>query len=80
MDEKPGIYITSIVPPDIGWPIAVYCSQCRTTIFMYDRLSVKPSDGDYFQLTDLWCPTVVRHNFTDFEWQQRRIWCFKEEL
>ncbi len=49
----PGIHITSIVPPEQGWPVAFYCPLCRETTFLLSPYAVKPSDGDYHQMTEM---------------------------
>ena len=48
-----GIYITHIVPPEQGWPIAMYCPICKVTRFALTPYGTKPKDGDYFKMNDV---------------------------
>lgn len=45
-----GIHVTSIVPPEVGWPIAMYCPICKETTFMLSLWAIKPEDGDYWRM------------------------------
>ena len=45
-----GIFITSIVPPEHGWPIVAHCVHCRKTEIVLSPWAKKPDDGDYFLL------------------------------
>jgi hypothetical protein len=47
-----GIYVTKIVPPEQGWPIAMHCPICRETTFILSPWAIKPQDGDYFLMKD----------------------------
>jgi len=47
-----GIYVTSIVPPAQGWPVAMYCPLCKETTFLLSPWAAKPVRGDYFKLSD----------------------------
>lgn len=47
-----GIHITSIVPPEQGWPIAMHCPICKTTVFMLSTWAIKPTEGDYFLMRE----------------------------
>ena len=46
----PGIHVTSIVPPEQGWPIAAHCTHCRNTVIVLSPYAKKPEDGDYYML------------------------------
>jgi hypothetical protein len=48
-----GIHVTSITPPEKGWPIACYCPICKVTTFVLSPWAIKPSDGDYFRMNDV---------------------------
>ena len=37
-----GIHVTSITPPEQGWPIAMYCPICKKTTFVLSPYAVKP--------------------------------------
>ena len=45
-----GIHVTSIVPPEQGWPVAFYCPLCKETTFLLSPWAIKPSDGDYWRI------------------------------
>ncbi len=45
-----GIHVTSITPPEQGWPIATYCPICNKTTFVLSPWGAKPTDGDYFKM------------------------------
>ena len=48
-----GIYVTKIVPPEQGWPIAMHCPICRETTFILSLYAAKPEKGDYWRMTDI---------------------------
>lgn len=48
-----GIHVTSIVPPEQGWPVAMYCPICKVTTFVLSSWAKKPYDGDYFKIKDV---------------------------
>lgn len=48
-----GIHVTSITPPEQGWPIATYCPICKKTTFVLSPWAIKPKDGDYFKMNDV---------------------------
>lgn len=56
-----GIYVTNIVPPEQGWPIAMYCPICKETTFILSPWAAKPKDGDYFKMNNI-CARDERHN------------------
>jgi hypothetical protein len=59
-----GIFVTSIVPPEQGWPIAMYCPICKETTFLLSPWAAKPSDGDYWRMAEM-CGSVEhqgKHN------------------
>ena len=59
-----GIHVTSIVPPEQGWPIAMHCPICKETTFMLDKWAIKPKDGDYFLMDEI-CASEdhsIKHN------------------
>lgn len=47
-----GIFVTSIVPPAQGWPIAMYCPLCKETTFILSPYAIKPEKGDYWLMKD----------------------------
>jgi hypothetical protein len=51
--RRVGIFVTSIVPSEQGWPIALYCPLCRTTVFVLSPWSVQPEDGGYLRINDM---------------------------
>ncbi len=58
-----GIRITSITPPEQGWPIAMHCPICKETTFALNTWAVKPSEGDYFLINDVCAhfDSTIRH-------------------
>ena len=60
----PGVNITSIVPPEQGWPIVAHCDLCKKTVIVLSPYAVKPEKGDYFLLkgTCLDEELNVKHN------------------
>jgi hypothetical protein len=48
-----GIHVTSIVPPESGWPIACYCPICKETTFLLSPWAIKPKEGDYHKMTEV---------------------------
>ncbi len=48
-----GIHVTSIVPPELGWPVAYHCPLCRTTTFVLSPWATKPKDGDYWRMNEM---------------------------
>jgi hypothetical protein len=60
----PGIHVTSLTPPEVGWPVAMYCRLCKKTVFMLSLWAVKPLDGDYFKINDMCVDEVsgFKHN------------------
>jgi hypothetical protein len=72
----PGIHVTSIVPPEQGWPIAAHCTHCRNTVIVLSPYAKKPEDGDYYMLkgTCLDEEMNVQHNLYpqfDYPWPNR---------
>ena len=59
-----GIHVTSIKPPEQGWPIAMYCPICKVTTFVLSPWAAKPEDGDYFKMNDMCADEVLgfKHN------------------
>lgn len=51
--RPPGIHITSIVPPEHGWPIAMHCPICKETTFLLSPWAIKPERGDYLRMSDV---------------------------
>ena len=43
-----GIYITSIVHPEQGWPIVAHCDICHETVIVLSPYAIKPENGDYY--------------------------------
>jgi hypothetical protein len=60
----PGIYVTSIVPPEEGWPVAFYCPICKETTFLLSPWAVKPTEGQYFTMTDTCASDEFHHQHT----------------
>lgn len=56
-----GINVTNIVPPEQGWPIAMYCPICKETTFVLSPWAIKPQDGDYFKMNET-CARDEKHN------------------
>jgi hypothetical protein len=54
------IQITHIVPPESGWPVAIYCDQCRVTEFVRGVGYNKPLHRDYFLIAG--CLNGHQHN------------------
>ena len=48
-----GIHVTSIVPPEQGWPVAMHCPLCKETVFMLSLWAIKPKDGDFFKINKM---------------------------
>jgi hypothetical protein len=74
----PGIHITSIVPPEQGWPIAAHCCHCRKTVIILSPWAKKPDKGDYFLLkgTCLDEEEHIKHNMypqTWYPWRKEKI-------
>jgi len=51
--EPKGIFVTSIVPPAQGWPIAMHCPICKETTFILSLWAAKPVRCDYFKMNDV---------------------------
>jgi hypothetical protein len=45
-----GIYVTSITPPESGWPFALHCPLCKETVFILSPWAIKPEKGDYWRI------------------------------
>jgi hypothetical protein len=59
-----GIHVTSIVPPEQGWPIAFYCPLCKETTFLLSPWAIKPEKGDYWRMNET-CASdehCIQHN------------------
>ena len=48
-----GIHVTSISPPEYGWPVAFYCPRCKETVFLWSPWAIKPKDGDYWKMNEM---------------------------
>jgi hypothetical protein len=46
----PAINITSIVPPEQGWPIVAHCDLCKKTVIVLSPWAIKPEKGDYWKM------------------------------
>ena len=44
------VTITSIKPPEAGWPVLFHCSLCKMTVIALHPWALKPSDGDYWKI------------------------------
>ena len=64
-----GIHITSIVPPEQGWPIVAHCEICKKTVIVLSPWAIKPEQGDYWKLegTCLDGEEHIKHNM----WPQK---------
>jgi hypothetical protein len=65
-----GIHITSITPPEQGWPIVAHCDICHKTEIVLSPYATKPSDGDYWKLngTCLDEEKHIKHNMYPQKW------------
>jgi len=63
---NPGIHVTKIVTPAEGWPIAMYCPLCKETTFLLSPWAIKPKDGDYWRMNEMYANEEfhVKHNLT----------------
>lgn len=74
-----GIHITSIAPPEQGWPIMAHCSICKKTVIVLSLYAEKPEDGDIWSLegTCLDEDEHIRHNMypqhEPWTWHKLRI-------
>jgi hypothetical protein len=73
------IVITSIVPPEQGWPIAMHCPICKVTTFLLSPWAIKPEKGDYWKMNDV-CASdehFHEHNMRiamkSFDWSITRV-------
>ena len=61
-----GCVITSIKPPDEGWPIVVYCEVCEKIEIVLSPFALKPEKGDYWFIRGMCIDpddeTATRHN------------------
>jgi len=48
--EGPGIFITAITPPEMGWPVMIHCDVCRRTEILLCTWLVKPIYGDIMRM------------------------------
>jgi len=62
--------ITSIVPPEQGWPIVAHCDLCKKTVIVLSPWAIKPSDGDYWKMngTCLDEDLHIKHNMYPQKW------------
>ena len=69
-----GVHITSIVPPEQGWPIVAHCDICHKTEIVLSPYAAKPSDGDYWKLegTCLDEEKHIKHNMYPQRWSPWR--------
>jgi len=65
-----GIVVTSIVPPEQGWPIAAHCDLCKKTVIVLSPWAIKPEDGDYWKMegTCLDEDEHIKHNMYPQKW------------
>ena len=61
---QPAIQVTSIVPPESGWPIMAHCSICQKTVILLSPWAIKPEHGDYWRLNEMCLDEAfhVEHN------------------
>ena len=50
---NPSIHITSVVQPEKGAVMSCYCPECKTTQFFFAQHGTKPSDGDFWHMTEM---------------------------
>lgn len=65
-----GIHITSIVPPESGWPIVAHCVLCHKTEIVLSPWAINPEDGDYWKMevTCLDEELGIKHNMYPQKW------------
>jgi hypothetical protein len=65
-----GVNVTSITPPESGWPIVAHCNLCRKTVILLSPWAVKPEKGDYWKLegTCLDEEDHIKHNMYPQTW------------
>jgi len=65
-----GIVVTSIVPPEQGWPIVAHCDLCRKTVIVLSPWAVKPEKVDYWKMegTCLDEDLHIKHNMYPQKW------------
>ena len=70
----PRINITSIVPPEQGWPIVAHCDLCKKTVIVLSPWAIKPEDGDYWKMhhTCLDEDLHIKHNMYPQRWSPWR--------
>ena len=70
----PGVNITSIVPPEQGWPIVAHCDLCKKTVIVLSPWAIKPEDGDYWKMhhTCLDEDLHIKHNMYPQRWSPWR--------
>lgn len=71
-----GIHLTSITPPEQGWPIMAHCKICKKTVIVLSLYAAKPEKGDIWSLkgTCLDENENIRHNMYpqhDYPWPSR---------
>ena len=66
----PAINITSIVPPESGWPIVAHCDMCKKTVIVLSPWAIKPEKGDYWKMhhTCLDEDLHIKHNMYPQRW------------
>ena len=66
----PRINITSIVPPEQGWPIVAHCDLCKKTVIVLSPWAIKPEKGDYWKMegTCLDEEEHIKHNMYPQKW------------
>lgn len=64
MLEWKGIYVTNIVPPAQGWPVAMYCPLCKETTFLLSPWAIEPTEGGYLTINDTCAneDVYIKHN------------------
>lgn len=63
--RQTGIYITNIIPPKQGWPIAMYCSICQETTILLEPYALPVDEGRSYLLIRDMCPSPevgINHN------------------
>jgi len=65
-----GIVVTSIVPPEQGWPIVAHCDLCKKTVIVLSPWAIKPEKGDYWKMegTCLDEDEHIKHNMYPQKW------------
>jgi hypothetical protein len=74
------IHITSIVPPETGWPMAYHCRYCKQTVILHNPWALKPQDGDMFIVESCADENETHHGLREAVTRlNRRRWLVDDE-